>query len=349
MPAVTANAAPTGPARAWGGAPRSRIYTLQLWFAFFANYVLYGANYLGISETVRHGLPPVTSGGVRFFFVGMVVLAVLALRKRPVGLDRVSLLSTMVCGLLVLGVFGLVAVAEKHISSGLAALLLASVPLVVVALRIGVDRERLSVAIIGSVFVGFAGVAIVVISRGGGTGGSVLGLALVLAAAVGLATGLFLIPKLPMPADTMVSAGWQLVWGGLALMIIGAVLGEWSHFQPSAVSVNGWLAFVYLITLGTFVAFLALIWLLGQVPVSQVAAGSYVQPIVAVLLGWALVGEKLGALSLIGGSLIVISVAFVIARDRRPVVEVVPPGLGPAGEPVDNSRDAPGLARHSSD
>lgn len=338
--AVTADAAPTEPARARGGVPRSRIYVLQLWLAFFANYVLYGANYLGISETVRHGLPTVASGGVRYFFAGVVVLAVLALRKRPIGLDRASLPSTMLCGLLVLGVFGLVAVAEKHVSSGLTALLLASVPLVVVALRMGVDRERLSIAIIGSVLVGFAGVAIVVISRGGGTSGSVLGLALDLAAAVGLATGTFLIPKLPMPADTMASAGWQLAWGGLALIIIGAGLGEWSHFQPSSVPVNAWLAFVYLITLGTFATFLAFIWLLGQVPVSQVAAGGYVQPIVAVLLGWALAGEQLGAASLIGGALIVISVAFIITRDRAPLVEVAPPGLGPAGGPVDNPRDA---------
>jgi drug/metabolite transporter (DMT)-like permease len=312
---------------------------LQLWLAFFANYVLYGANYLGISESVRHGLPTVTSGGVRYTFAGVVVLAVLALRKRSIAINRASLLSTTLCGLLVLGVFGLVAVAEKHVSSGLTALLLGSVPLVVVALRIGVNSERLSVATIASVVVGFAGVAIVVISHGGGASGSVVGLLLIMAAALGLATGTFLIPKLPMPADTMVSAGWQLVWGGLALMIVGATLGEWSHFHASSVTVNAWLAYGYLLTLGTFATFLSFVWLLGQVPVSQVAAAGYVNPIVAVVLGWALAGEQLGASSLIGGALIVISVAFIIARDRAPVVEVVPPGLGPAGEPVDNLRD----------
>jgi drug/metabolite transporter (DMT)-like permease len=301
---------------------------LQLGLAFFANYVLWGANYLGISETVRHGLPPVTSGGFRYLFVGVVVLAVLALRKRPIGLDRASLPSTILCGTLVLGVFGLVGVAEKHVSSGLTAVLLASVPLVVVALRMGADRERLSVTMIASVFAGFAGVAIVMISRGGGTSGSAPGLALELAAAVGLGTGTYLIPKLPMPADAMVSAGWQLVWGGLVLIIIGSGLGEWSHFQPSSVTVNAWLALVYLITFGTFVTFLSFVWLLRRVPVTQVAAGQYVQPIVAVLLGWALAGERLGALSLVGAALIVISVAFIITRDRGPAVEVGSPGLG---------------------
>ena len=162
---------------------------------------------------------------------------------------------------------------------------------------------------------------------------------LIMGAAVGLGTGTFLIPKLPVPTDTWVSAGWQLVWGGTALLIVGAALGDWSHFQPSSVTVNAWVAFAYLLTLGTFATFLSFVWLLGQVPVSKVAAANYVQPIVAVLLGWALAGEQLGVSQLIGGALIVISVAIIIARDRAPVVEVVPPGLGPPGEPVDNPRD----------
>jgi len=349
---VTAEAASTGPGptRAWGGVPRSRIYTVQLWLAFLANYVLWGANFLAISVTVRHGLPPVTSAGVRYLFVGVVVLAVPAVRGRPIGLDRASLPSTMLCGLLVLSVFGLVTVAEKHVSSGLTAVLLASAPLVVVALRIGVGRERRSVAMVAGALAGFAGVAIVVVSSGGHTGGSVLGLALDLAAAVGLGTGMFLMPKLPMPADAMVSAGWQLVWGGLVLIMIGAGLGEWAHFQPSSVTVNAWLALVYLTTMGTFATFIAFVWLLGQVPVSQVAAGNYVQPMVAVLLGWALAGERLGALSLIGAALIVISVAFVITRDKGPALEIGAPGLAPAAEPGDGRREhPPGLAPSGAD
>lgn len=123
-------------------------------------------------------------------------------------------------------------------------------------------------------------------------------------------------------------------------MIVGAALGEWSRFQFSSVTPNAWLAFAYLITLGTFGTYLSFVWLLRHVPVSQVAAAGYVNPIVAVLLGWALAGERLAPSSLIGGVVIVISVAFVIARDRAPVIEVVPPGLGPAGEPVDNPRGA---------
>jgi drug/metabolite transporter (DMT)-like permease len=324
--------------RARGGMPRSRVYTLQLLGAFFGNYVLYGANYLAISETVRHGFPTVTSGGVRYVFVGVTVLAVMALRKHSIRINRANTLTTMLCGLLCLGVFGFVALAEKHISSGLTALLLASVPLVVVALRIAVDRERLSVAMIASVIVGFVGVGIVVISQGGGTSGSVLGMAMVMITALGLATGTFLIPKLQLPKEAMVSAGWQLVWGGLGLVIVGSARGEWSHFQFSSVTVNAWLAFAYLITLGTFGTFLSFVWLLKRVPVSQVAAAGYVNPIVAVVLGWALAGEQLTAASLIGGALTVVSVAFVIGRDRAPVIEVAPPGLGPAGEPVHNSR-----------
>lgn len=340
MPVVTTDAVAGGPVRARGGMPRSRVYTLQLCGAFFANYVLYGANYLAISETVRHGLPTVTSGGVRYMFAGVVTLAVLAARRRPIGLNRTTARTTMLCGLLCLGVFGFVALAEKQISSGLAALVVSSVPLVVVALRLAVDRERLSIVLIASVIVGFVGVAIVVISQGGGTGGSVLGLALVMITALGLGTGTFLIPKLRMPKETMVSGGWQLVWGGLALVIVGAARGEWSGFHFSSVTVDAWLAFAYLMTLGTFATFLSFVWLLKQVPVSQVAAAGYVNPIVAVLLGWVLAGEQLATPSLIGGALIVISVALVIAWDRAPVVEVVPPGTGPAGEPVNNPRGA---------
>lgn len=346
LPSVPAETA-SRPERA-SGMPPTGIYMLQLCLAFFAVYVVYGANFLGISETVRHGMPPVTSGGVRYVLVGVVVLAVMGMRGRPLGLNRTSLPSTMLCGLLILGVFGLVAVAEKHVSSGLTALLIASAPLVVVALRIGIDRERLSVAIIASVFAGFAGVAIVAIARGGGASGSILGVGLNLAAAVGLGAGMFLVPRLPLPKDTMVSAGWQLIWGGVVLMVIGAALGEWSHFHLSSISGNAWLAFVYLVIPGTFGAFLSMIWLLGRVPVSQVAASGYVNPIVAVLLGWAFLGEQLGAPSLIGGSLIVVSVAFVIARDRGQIIEVPAPGLAAAADPVDDSGDrSPVLAPSS--
>ena len=175
-------------------------------------------------------------------------------------------------------------------------------------------------------------------------------MALVMITALGLAAGTFLIPKLRLPKEAMVSAGWQLVWGGLALVIVGSARGEWSHFHFSSVTVNAWLAFAYLMTLGTFGTFLSFVWLLRQVPVSHVAAAGYVNPIVAVVLGWALAGERLTTSSLIGGALIVISVAFVIARDRAPVIEVVPPGSGPAGEPVENPRGgAPVLTPPSGD
>jgi drug/metabolite transporter (DMT)-like permease len=333
----------TGKAGSRRSVSRSRIYKLQLWFAFFSNYVFYGANYLAISETVRHGLPTVTNGGVRYFFAGVVTLAVMAARKRSIRLSRAHLLSTMLCGLLCLGVFGFVAVAEKHVSSGLAALLLASVPLLVIGMRIGVDRERLSIGIIASVCIGFAGVATVVVSQGGGTGGSVGGMALIMITALGLASGTFLIPKLSTPADPIVSGAWQLLWGGLALLITGAALGEWSRFHIDSVTVNAWLAFAYLMSFGTFATYLSFVWLLRQVPVSQVAASGYVNPIVAVVLGWALAGEQLTPISLIGGAVIVVSVAFVIARDRSPMVEVAPPGAGPAAKPVPNPGvDPPG-------
>jgi drug/metabolite transporter (DMT)-like permease len=321
------------------GVPRSRIYTLQLLFAFFANYVLYGANYLGISESVNNGIPTVTSGGFRYVLAGVVVLIVLGVRRRSLRLTRANLLATMFSSVLVLGVFGLVAVAETHISSGLAALLLASVPLIVVALRITVDRERVSTPVIVSVFIGFAGVAIVVISRDASTSASLEGLALVILAALGLGGGTFLMPRLPLPEDTMLSAGWQLIWGGLLLMVIGALLGEWSHVHLGAVPAKAWIWYFYLVTLGTFACFLCFVWLLGQVPVSQVAAAGYVNPIVAVILGWAVAGEQLGVPALVGGGLIIISVAFLIAHDHRRVIEVAPPGLGPAAEPVEDAGD----------
>jgi drug/metabolite transporter (DMT)-like permease len=342
---VSAAATSARPQAGRSGMPRSRRYTITLGLAFFANYVLYGANYLAITESVRHGIPTVTGGGARFAFAGVVVLGVLLCRGRSVALNRQTLRATLLSGVLVLGVFGPVAVAAKEVSSGITALLLACVPMIVVGLRIGVDRERVRTVVIASVVAGFVGVATVLISSGGGTSSSPVGLALIIASAIGLATGTFLIPKLSLPTDTMVSAGWQLLWGGLLLLVIGALLGEWADFHPAAVPVKAWLAYAYLASLGTFACFIAFVWLLGQVPVSQVAAAGYLNPIVAVVLGWALAGEQLGVPELLGGAVIVISVAFVITRDRPRVVEVVPPGLGPAGQPVDDSRDgAPVLA-----
>lgn len=341
MPAVTTDAGSSVPAWPEPRTPRPRLYTLQLWFAFFSIYIFYGANFVGISEVVHHGLPVVSNVGFRYCLAGLLTLAVLGARGHPIGLSRAHLLSTASCGVMCLGVFGFVSLAEKHVSPGAAALLLASVPLLVIGMRIGVDRERMPLAIIASVIVGFIGVAIVVVSEGGGTGGTVVGMALIMITALGLATGTFLIPKLSMPPNSLVSGAWQLLWGGLALLIAGAAAGEWGSFHISAVSSNAWLAYAYLTSFGTFATYLSFVWLLKRVPVSLVAASGYVNPIVAVIVGAALAGQKLTTAELIGGAVIVVSVAVVIARDRVPVEGVGAPGLEPPGEPVRPAADGP--------
>lgn len=287
-------------------------------------YVVWGSTYLGIRVVVED-VPPLTGMGARFVAAGLLLGVVLRLRGVSVRVGRAELLGAALLGLMLplLG-NGLVAVGEsKGAPSGVAALLVAAVPLWVVAYRFaGGDRPR-GWSVLG-VVLGFVGLAWLVL--GGRSQGDIplAGAAVVLAASGFWAFGSWVQPRLTLPRDPFVLAVHEMWTGGVMMVALGLAVGE--SPTPFAYDARTWLAWLYLVVIGSMVGFSAYVWLLANAPIGLVATYAYVNPVVAVLLGRVLLDEPITSAVLVGGLVIVAAVAVVITVERppRPVEDPVP-------------------------
>ena len=293
--------------------PRDAAGTLTGGVAVWANlasvYVIWGSTYLAIRVLVRT-VPPLYGAGARFVVAGVLMLAFLG--RRSLRVNRRELLACAVIGtLLAGGGNGLVTVAEQDVPSGLAAVLIASVPLWIVVFR-AIVSDRVPRATLFGVLAGFAGVALLLLP-GNRPSGVPLGPSLVIiAAAVSWGFGSFISPSIGLPRDGLVTTGWQMLFGGLVLMLSGAIAGE--HVgTPSAESIWAW---VYLVAIGALVAYTSYTWLLRNAPIQLVSTYAYVNPVVAVILGALILNESVGLVTVLGTGVIVASVA-VIVRQRR--------------------------------
>jgi drug/metabolite transporter (DMT)-like permease len=318
--------------------PDARSATPVVWTALGVVYVLWGSTYLGI-RIVIETMPPLLGGAMRFITAGVLLGAVLAIRYGP-GVLRVpprALGSAVVVGLLLLTFGnGMVSIAEQHISSGLAALLIASVPLwLVVFRRLAGDRPQW--ATIAGVAIGFGGLALLSFTRGGTATGSVFGIVVIMGAACSWATGSFVSGRLPVPANPYVASVYEMLVGGLALTVLGVAKGETLRLEEY--STRSWIALVYLIVFGSLVAFTSYVWLLGNAPISLVGTYAYVNPTVAVLLGAAILSEQVTWATFVGGAIILVGVGLVVSTERRgrvpapaeESVTVEEPGIRAAG------------------
>jgi drug/metabolite transporter (DMT)-like permease len=297
---------------------------LMLWSALGAVYVIWGSTYLAIRVMVED-VPPLLGAAARFLIAGLLMLGFLAARGRRIRVEPRALAGAALVGLLLpAGGNGIVTVAEQDVPSGLAALLVASVPLWVVVLRFTVARERVRTGTLVGVGVGFVGLALLLLPGSRPADATTLGVVLVLIAAGSWATGSFLSPRLHMPADPLVSTAWQMVAGGAALLVGGVVAGEPLDLGFPHASADSLLAFAYLITAGSWVAYTAYAWLLQNAPISQVATYAYVNPLVAVVLGWAILDEQLVVGMLAGAGLVVASVAAIVTRESAPKAPAAP-------------------------
>ena len=304
-----------------------------MWSALSIVYVLWGGTYVAIRVMVED-IPPLLGAGARFAIAGVVMLVFLAARGHRVRVAPRSLAAAGLVGLLLpAGGNGLVTVAERDVPAGLAALLIASVPLWLVLMRSTVGGERVNRGTLAGVAVGFCGLALLLLPGSRPAEATAIGVLLVLVAACSWATGSFLSPRLSMPSDPLVSTAWQMVVGGGALLVGALAAGEAGDLHLAAASAKSLLAFAYLVVAGSWVAFTAYAWLLQNVPISKVATYAYVNPLVAVLLGWALLSEELSVGTLAGAALIVASVATIVRRESAPAAEPAPePGPMPSAD-----------------
>jgi drug/metabolite transporter (DMT)-like permease len=286
----------------------------KVWSALWTVYLVWGSTYLAIRVMVET-VPPLLGAGARFTAAGAVMIAVLSVRRR-VRPTRAQLLSALLVGILLPGANAVISVAEQEVPSALAALLVASIPLWVILLR-RLAGEPVPAAGFWAVLVGFAGVALLL--RPGEQSGdaTVLGLAACVGVAAMWATGSFASPRLQLPRDPLVSTGWQMLLGGLVCVAAGLVLGEAPEVDFATFSTRSVVALAYLVVFGSWVAFTAYAWLLQNAPISKVSTYAYVNPVVAIILGWLILDEVITPVTLVGAAIIVASVALVVRIESQ--------------------------------
>ena len=277
-------------------------------------YVVWGSTYLAIRVMVET-MPPLLSAGVRFAIAGAIFLAFLAARGVDLRITRAQFAGAALVGtLLTFGGNGLVTVAEQDVPSGLAALLVATVPLWVVLYR-AVARERVSATTAVSVAIGFLGVALLVLPGDRPDGAPLGGVVLVVLAAGLWALGSFWSKKVELPENAFLSTAVQMLAGGTIMAAVGLAAGEAGELGSDTFALDSVLAFAYLVTFGSLLAFTAYVWLLQNAPISTVATYAYVNPVIAIVLGWAILSEEITPLVVAGATVIVGSVAAVVREE----------------------------------
>jgi drug/metabolite transporter (DMT)-like permease len=292
------------------GVPRDSVCDVR-WAALGVVYVVWGSTYLAIRFTIE-SMPPLLSGGSRFLIAG-AVLALLVAWRGSLRMTRRQFGSAVLLGLLLPAWGnGLVVLAEQSVASGLAALLVASVPLHVVLMR-RFTGERPPPVTYAGVALGLVGLGVLVLNDVGES--SWWGPWVVLLAAFGWALGSFLSSRLDTPANPFALSAVEMLAGGAALTVVGLVAGERVSFD--AITTSSWVAWGYLVVFGSLLAFSSYVYVLGQLPVSTVATYAYVNPVIAVVLGVWLADERFGVFQLFGGLLVVLAVLLVVRAERK--------------------------------
>src|ERR671928_1922250 len=285
--------------------------TARAWGALATLYVVWGSTYLGIMLAIRT-LPPFLMSSARFLVAGMFLYALSP--RRRVGLRAWA--AALVAGgaLLTIGNGG-ITWAEQRVDSGVAALLVATMPLWLALFDRLVFGRRLSATGWAGLLVGLGGVALLV-SPGGGQTDLVGGLACV-GCAVSWAAGTLYARHAPLPSQPALASGAQMLAGGVLLAVAGVAAGEGGQVHLSQISGESLLAVAYLVIVGSIIAFSCFQWLLHNAPISIVSTYAYVNPVVAVLLGAAFLGEPLTLRTLVAGAAIVASVVLIVGGRLR--------------------------------
>ncbi|OLC11141.1 MAG: hypothetical protein AUH39_00200 [Chloroflexi bacterium 13_1_40CM_67_9] len=290
-----------------------RASGLNVWLALGTVYVVWGSTYLAIAVAVQT-LPPLFYSGIRFALAGLLLAAWLAFRRVDLRISRRELGGAALVGVLMLaGGNGLVNLGERTVPSGVAALIVASIPLWIVLYRM-VASERIGRDLFAGVLLGLVGVAILVVP--GGLNGTIdpVGALILFGATLSWALGTFLSPRLSTPRNALVSTAYQMAVGGVVLIVVALGTGELAHVDPAAISVRSLVAFGYLVVFGSLVAYSAYTWLLQNASVSLVSTYAFVNPVVAVVLGALILAEPITPTIVVGAAVIVVAVAFIVFR-----------------------------------
>jgi drug/metabolite transporter (DMT)-like permease len=289
--------------------------------AFAIIYFVWGSTFLAIRVGVRE-VPPLVLASMRFFVAGVVLFGWMRLSGTPSPSRREWLAASVLAVCIFVLDYGLLFWAEQRVPSGIAAVMLAIIPVFMALSEILILRtQRLTFRLALALLVGIGGVSILV-SRSVSFGEAPIdraGAVALVIAAMSWSIASALTRKLPLPASKVLSSGAQMLAGGILLALTAAILGEFRGFHISAVSRGAWYALAYLIVAGSIVGFTAYVWLIHHESPTKVGTYAYVNPVVAVIVGYFLGGETVGPRTLLGTLLVLVSVIVITTtRARKP-------------------------------
>ena len=301
--------------------------------AFAAVYVLWGSTYLAIRFGVET-IPPFLMAGTRHLVAGLLLYIWMRSRGTPRPSATHWRSAAIIGGLMLLGGNGLVTWAEQRVPSGLAALIVASVPIWMAVLEGLEKRARPGGAVIAGLLLGLAGIALLVAPGRFAGNGHVdpLGALALLTAALCWSIGSLYSRRVPLPASTFTATAMEMIAGGTWLWVAGLLFGEGSRLHLSAISMRSAVSLGYLILFGSLIGFTAYVWLLKATTAARVSTYAYVNPIVAVVLGALFAGEVITARVAIAALVIVGSVALIITSRSKPARSAAPAKQGWEGE-----------------
>ena len=311
--------------------PATHVRAWKVLLAFAMIYFVWGSTFLAIRIGVRE-VPPFLLAAIRFLIAGLVLYGWMLARgeRSP---SRRQWAAALLLAILIFPLdYGLLFWAEQRVPSGIAAVMLATIPVFMALSEITLLRtQRLTLRLSLALLIGIGGVS-VLMNRSLNLGGvpiDTAGAVALIVAAISWSIASALTRKLPLPPSKVMSSGAQMLAGGLLLGLTAAALGEFHDFHPAAVSRGAWLSLLYLIVAGSIIAFTAYVWLIHHESPTKVGTYAYVNPVVAVLLGYLLGGEALGLRTVLGTLLVLVSVLVITTTPARgPVVAL------PAEDPV---------------
>jgi drug/metabolite transporter (DMT)-like permease len=295
--------------------------TAIIWTAILILYVVWGSTYFAIRVAVET-FPPFVMGAVRFSIAGLVMLIAVVIARRG-AVARPTLRQLRDCAIvgtcLMVGGMGLVSWAEQTIPSGIAGVVIATMPVWVAIFGRLFFQERLPSLAIAGIAIGMIGV-VVLVGQGVAVDRSLdpLGmLALVLSPMAWAAGATFSVHRAKLPADPFLATGLEMLSGSIVLLVLAIVSGELAAFRPEALASDAILGTAYLTVVGSLVAFTAFVWVVRHAPLPLVTTYAFVNPVIAVFLGSLLLHETVGPIQLAAGAVIVVGVALIIlARSR---------------------------------
>ena len=293
---------PASPARAW-----------KVLLAFSIIYFVWGSTFLAIRVGVRE-VPPFLLAGMRFLVAGAVLCAWMRVRGTASPTAREWGGASFLAVLIFVLDYGLLFWAERRVPSGVAAVMMATIPVfMALAEIIFLRTQRLTLRLAVALVVGMCGVGVLV-GRSVSLGGAAVdtaGACALIVAAISWSVAASLSRKMPLPESKAMSSGAQMLAGGVLLTLTAALLGEFRGFRVQAVSREAWLALAYLIVAGSIMGFTAYVWLIHHESPTKVGTYAYVNPVVAVLVGYFLGGEALGPRTIVGTALVLVSVVVI--------------------------------------